>query len=835
MASRVNVRKVWRVGIARIAGSSDRRVQFFYRHVRDAARAVVRTVTPFRLGWIAKLQRLRWLDDTTLEISGYAFERGYATADGFPEIVLRLRAPGLPPVTVPVTHRDDFEANDRVRSPLFDYANTAFTACLDVRELVRPGDERTRRWQLEIITTSDKRRTRGPFQSRQVQSSAYYPSPRWVGDREVCPVWDLRDGLALRVGRPRVTVTDVAVDGRALRVGVRLDGITLARAELRSRQGVAALATRERDGVVELSGPVPASAGVPRISEDDLDAEFRDEDIFANWDGGERVVSHRLVVTDSRGGVHEAHVPEALLPSRAALPYVYASTEGALRVLDADALLVVSDSRLTADPPALTVTGTLAGDVAGLRISLVGPRAYRAMSTTIGPDGRTFTGEGPLLASLWGGRALPPVSGLYNVEAHTDAGPIPVVAGPAVIREAPDAADYADYCVIRGVRLEQRVCVRFTPPRRPDEIGDYHQRELRRRSQSARVRQQFYFESFYGRQATCNPLALDRDVAERFPDLPRYWGVVDASVQVPDGAIPVIAGSRAWWDARHSSRFVVANEWLGGQYRHRPGQFVLQTWHGSMLKRIGLDRDGQDIITNRALRAESAQWDFLLSQNPHSTEIFKSAYAWEKEIWDEGYPRNDAIFTQPGQPIRRLLGIDDDRTVLLYAPTWREDRTEMVTFLDVERLMDDLGPGYVLLLRGHSRTMNYGADVRAVPGVIDVTTYPNVTDLFVVADALITDYSSVMFDYSNTGRPMIFFVPDMDDYRDTRGVYFDLSELAPGPVLATQDEVTAAVDAMNRDEPAYRERYDAWRAKFNPWDDATCAGRIVDRLLAFGD
>ena len=113
----------------------------------------------------------------------------------------------------------------------------------------------------------------------------------------------------------------------------------------------------------------------------------------------------------------------------------------------------------------------------------------------------------------------------------------------------------------------------------------------------------------------------------------------------------------------------------------------------------------------------------------------------------------------------------------------------MVTFLDLEQLTAELGDQYVILLRGHSRTMEGGERV-AQGGVIDVTTYPEVTELFMAADAMITDYSSVMFDYSITRRPMIFFVPDMDDYRDsTRGVYFDLSEVAPGPVLATQAEV----------------------------------------------
>ena len=117
--------------------------------------------------------------------------------------------------------------------------------------------------------------------------------------------------------------------------------------------------------------------------------------------------------------------------------------------------------------------------------------------------------------------------------------------------------------------------------------------------------------------------------------------------------------------------------------------------------------------------------------------------------------------------------------------------------------------------------------------MIDVTSYPNVTDLFLAADMMITDYSSVMFDYSVTGRPMIFFVPDLEQYRDqTRGVYFDLEETAPGPVLFTQDAVVAAIRNAESDAPGYAEKYTAWREKFNAHDDGHSAERVIERLFA---
>jgi len=250
-----------------------------------------------------------------------------------------------------------------------------------------------------------------------------------------------------------------------------------------------------------------------------------------------------------------------------------------------------------------------------------------------------------------------------------------------------------------------------------------------------------------------------------------------------------------------------------------------------MFKRIGLDRPAVRASTREALLTERDTWDVLLSQNHHSTLIFGSAYEWEGPVYEEGYPRNDPLSTGSGEKVRERLGIRPDQTAILYAPTWRDDVPGLVTFLDLERLTADLGDDHVVLLRGHSRTVAHGSSVRQ-RGVIDVTTYPDITELFLAADAMVTDYSSVMFDYSVTRRPMIFFVPDLDAYRDeVRGVYFDLAEEAPGPVVRTQEEVVEAVRAMG-DTDRYAERYAAWVERYNAHDDGRSAERVVRRLFS---
>jgi CDP-glycerol glycerophosphotransferase len=271
---------------------------------------------------------------------------------------------------------------------------------------------------------------------------------------------------------------------------------------------------------------------------------------------------------------------------------------------------------------------------------------------------------------------------------------------------------------------------------------------------------------------------------------------------------------------------------LRRRFVRKAGQKVLQTWHGSPLKRLALHRPGFAPRRMAAVVKESRRWDVLLAQNPYSARILKKAYAFfGRPIWIEGYPRNDALVTGDSTAVRSALGIGADERVLLYAPTWRDDRSEMVDFVDAEQLARDADA--VVLVRGHSRTLPQGRD-HAGARVIDVTGYPETAQLLLAADALITDYSSVMFDFSVTGKPMYFLVPDLDHFRgQLRGFYFDLAARAPGPLVRSQEElVTALADGGH--VAAYTERYAAWRAQFNARDDGDAARRVVDRILDLG-
>jgi CDP-glycerol glycerophosphotransferase len=474
--------------------------------------------------------------------------------------------------------------------------------------------------------------------------------------------------------------------------------------------------------------------------------------------------------------------------------------------------------------PSLTVSGS---GMPPASARLVGPRL--SVDGVIATSLDRWTAVFPLLASRWHGSTLPAPSGRYTLVLADNDGA--VLTAPSTAR--PIAERLVEGAFRIATSTDAGLSITLSAPLGDNEVGAANQAALEAgyRSTKYAPANAVFFESFYGQSATCNPLAIDRELAATRPDIARYWSVVDASVEVPEGSVALIEGSADWWRIRGSARLLVVNDWLRNRFRKRRFQTVLQTWHGTPLKKIALGRPGVGLRTVLATIRERARWTILLSQNKHSTSVFRSAYAYLGPVWQEGYPRDDALSTGDAAAVRSRLGIADDATVVLYAPTWRDDRPDHIDYLDVAAFTDALGPGYVTLIRGHSRTLLPGRDITA-ENVIDVTTYADVTELFLVADLLVTDYSSVMFDFSVTGKPIFFFAPDLEHYREQlRGFYFDLDALAPGPVVQQPEELVQLV--LDRDEvrARYAEKYRAWRSEFNPRDDGGSAARVVQRLL----
>ncbi|HEY3683628.1 MAG TPA: bifunctional glycosyltransferase family 2 protein/CDP-glycerol:glycerophosphate glycerophosphotransferase [Streptosporangiaceae bacterium] len=343
------------------------------------------------------------------------------------------------------------------------------------------------------------------------------------------------------------------------------------------------------------------------------------------------------------------------------------------------------------------------------------------------------------------------------------------------------------------------------------------------------------YAAYWFRGYSCNPRAVYEKARELAPGVRGVWVVrPDAVASLPAGVDHVVPGSRRYLRAMARAKYLVNNVNFPHAMSKRPGSVHLQTQHGTPLKAMGLEERGGGLNADR-LRQHSARWDYVVSANPLSSEVWRRVYPGGYDLLEVGYPRDDRLVAADPDDVARTradLGIAPDRTAVLYAPTFR-DRGGDPYPLDPAVLAAALGPGHVLLVRAHYFTE---AGTRPEPPsgaapIVDVSAHPVVEDLCLAADILVTDYSSIMFDYAHLDRPIVIYAPDWDAYRTTRGVTFDLLAEPPGAVATTEAEL---VDAFRTGEatgpPAAKARTE-FRHRFCAFDDGHAAEAVVRRVF----
>ena len=310
----------------------------------------------------------------------------------------------------------------------------------------------------------------------------------------------------------------------------------------------------------------------------------------------------------------------------------------------------------------------------------------------------------------------------------------------------------------------------------------------------------------------------------------------------PPGVATARYGTPEARAALEAADVVVANDCMSMSWDKQPGTTYLQTWHGTPLKRIHhdvqpvrpgwLDQPDLDV----------ARWDHLLSPNAASTERLRGAFRFRGQVHETGYPRND-VLSSPRRDavraeVRSRLGIAEGTTAVLYAPTWRDDLVldraggpAAELRIDLADFAARLGGDHVLLARLHSIV----ADRLELPDglpVLDVSAEPDPAGLYLAADVLVTDYSSVAFDFAVTGKPILFFTYDLAHYRDDlRGFYVDLEEIAPGPLLETSVELIDALAGLDGVRERSAARYADFRATFCHLEDGHATERVLDLLF----
>lgn len=358
-----------------------------------------------------------------------------------------------------------------------------------------------------------------------------------------------------------------------------------------------------------------------------------------------------------------------------------------------------------------------------------------------------------------------------------------------------------------------------------------------------------FFRSLYGEVANDSAAAVHHELRRRGSDLTLYWAVADYSVEVPEGGVPLLEGTREWHERLGAARYLMVNVHQPSWYRKPAGQVMIQTFHGYPYKGMGQEwwvRSGLPTARITSFLDRAEDWDHLVSPAGYATPHLLSAFFRPERVTDVnvlelGYPRNDVLFGDAGAKVRaqtrHALGIADHQKAVLYAPTFRDYfsadgmTARAVQFFDAAEVAEALGPDYVILVRGHA--FNARARESRVAGdrIIDVTYHPDVTDLIVASDAGVLDYSSLRFDYALTRKPMVFLVPDEDEYHRNRPAILPYPPTAPGPRVATNAEVVrwlADLDGLRR---RYSDDVERFIADYCELDDGHAAARLVDRVF----
>lgn len=351
----------------------------------------------------------------------------------------------------------------------------------------------------------------------------------------------------------------------------------------------------------------------------------------------------------------------------------------------------------------------------------------------------------------------------------------------------------------------------------------------------------FVYTSFEGRFSD-SPRAIYEALRARGDEAVHTWiAHPDHLSTFPAGVRTVALDSADCVAALESADFVVANTHIDLDWEKRPGTLYLQTWHGTPLKTLHSDVYWAPPGRIERLSRDVARWDVLLSPNQASTGPLRSAFGFAGPVLETGYPRND-VLSSPERAevrarVRRELGLAEGTTAVLYAPTWRDDilRTDEDRFtlqLDLDEVAAQLGGNHVLLLRLHYLVSDRLKMVDR-PAARDVTGHPDINELYLAADVLVTDYSSSMFDFVLTEKPVLLYTYDLEQFRDRlRGFYFDLDEIAPGPLLRSQTEVVSALQDLDGIAERYASRYAEFRSRFGHLEDGHATARVLQLMFS---
>ncbi|UQS86533.1 CDP-glycerol glycerophosphotransferase family protein [Nicoliella spurrieriana] len=359
------------------------------------------------------------------------------------------------------------------------------------------------------------------------------------------------------------------------------------------------------------------------------------------------------------------------------------------------------------------------------------------------------------------------------------------------------------------------------------------------------------FDSFNGRDINDNPAAIYRQLIHDDPSFAQtaFFAVKPDKYQALHAQYPEIKLLKRfmpkwiWYMAR--AEFWVFNSRMPAWWKKNYRTCYIQTWHGTPLKKLGIDINNVEMPgtdTNRYHRrfiAETKRWDYLIAPNQYSKDIFKRAFQFHNQFLDIGYPRNDILYAdnnkqQINKLKQQLIG-NVNQTVITYAPTWRDD--QYVTRgqykfdlpFDLKRFFQVVPNDTMLIIRPHYLIKDH-INIEGFENRVKILADEDISSIYLITDLLITDYSSVMFDFANLNRPMLFYSYDLQHYRDQlRGFYFDYQSQLPGPLTINQQQFFKQLELYSQ-TGTFKNEYDKmkmFRKRFCSWESADSAEQVV--------
>lgn len=343
-----------------------------------------------------------------------------------------------------------------------------------------------------------------------------------------------------------------------------------------------------------------------------------------------------------------------------------------------------------------------------------------------------------------------------------------------------------------------------------------------------------YMECYWGTKLDCNPLALANQL-KKDSNYSIVFGYKKESKFEKDPSFDYVRiGSLKYWYTVATSYILVTNTNFRTELIKRADSIHIQTQHGTPLKYMGLDcrETPSDRMNWRNFAKRCRRWDYVISSNPYSSMIWRRAMPYNYTVIESGYPRNDIFFDATQDQIDKIkkeLGVDKDKKVILYAPTFRDtQKNSRNIILPVMELSKSLQEDYVLLIRSHHLSKD---EKYLFNNIIDVSSYPRTNELCLISDLLITDYSSIMFDFACLKRPIILYMPDYDEYVAKRGMYFDIRKKAPGPIANTKSELKNILLNEHFLSDENKHKLLEFNKEFCPWDDENASSRAWDKIL----